>query len=201
MPPTVLVVYCHSNPASFTHAVLEAVTAGLATTPCAVEVVDLYAEGFDPVMSRADREAYLADPESLVRKVAPHVQALAAAEALIFVFPTWYYGPPAMLKGWLERVWLPGHAFEVATRKGDRARGRLQNIRHLVVITTSGSPWWWLKLIRDPVRALFARGLRVLFHPRCRTTWLQLYDMNSATDADRRAFLAKVRGKLAALPR
>jgi putative NADPH-quinone reductase len=194
-----LVVYCHPVPTSFNAAVLETARGALAAAGHAVTVIDLYAEGFDPVMSREEREAYLGDVEMIRRRVAPHVEALAAAEALIFIFPTWYYGPPAMLKGWLERCWLPGHAFDIPRHKGDRARGRLTNIRHLAVLTTSGSPWWWLKLIRDPVRALFARGLRVLFHPRCRVTWLQLYSMNNATDADRAAFLAKVRRRLAAL--
>ena len=50
MRPTVLVVYCHSNPHSYTRAVCDAVLAGLATQPCDVELVDLYADGFDPVL-------------------------------------------------------------------------------------------------------------------------------------------------------
>jgi putative NADPH-quinone reductase len=197
----ILLVFCHPVPTSFNAAVFATAKAALQRGGHELTVLDLYAENFDPVMRRAEREAYLTDPESLVRNVAGHVAALESAEALIFVFPTWYYGPPAMLKGWLERVWLPGHAFDVPKAKGDRARGRLQNIRHFVVITTSGSPWWWLKLIRDPLKSLFARGLRVLFHPHCRTIWLQLYSMNSATDEERKTFLAKVERKLAALPK
>ncbi|MBM3526143.1 MAG: flavodoxin family protein, partial [Alphaproteobacteria bacterium] len=160
---------------------------------------DLYAEGFDPVLSRHERERYLGDCASNVAAVAPHVEALNWAEALVFVFPIWFYGPPAMLKGWLERVWLPGVAFEIPRYKGDRARGKLHNIRKLVVITSSGSPWWWLKLIRDPARNLFARGLRVLFARSCHVEWLQLYNMNNASDDDRRRFVARVERRLGAL--
>ena len=86
------------------------------------------------------------------------------AESLVLIFPTWMYGPPAMLKGWFERVWLPGVAFEIPRGQQKRAIGLFSNIRRLTVVTTSGSPRWWLWLIRDPCRNLFARGFRVLFH-------------------------------------
>jgi putative NADPH-quinone reductase len=149
-------------------------------------------------MSRAERESYLLTPEHNAAGVTEHVRALTEAEALVFVFPTWFYGPPAILKGWLERVWLPGIAFDVPRFKGDRARGKLDTIKRYAVITTSGSPWWWLKLIRDPTRGLFARGLKVLFSRGCRMDWLQLHDMNNRTDDDRRAFLARVEARLGA---
>jgi putative NADPH-quinone reductase len=196
----ILLVYCHPVPTSFNAALFATVREVLTKAGHDLRVTDLYAEKFDPVMSRAEREIYLTDAATLARNLAPHVEALEWAEALIFIFPTWYYGPPAMLKGWLERVWLPDRAFEVPKAKGDRARGKLTNIRRLVVVTTSGSPWWWLKVIRDPVKSLFKRGLRVLFHPHCRTIWLQLYSINSSTHSDRQAFLAKVEARLAALP-
>ena len=69
----------------------------------------------------------------------------------------------------------------------------------LVGITTSGSPWWWMRLIRDPGRSLWTRGLRPIFHPRCRYVWRQLYSMNHRTEADRTAFLARVERTLARL--
>jgi NAD(P)H dehydrogenase (quinone) len=73
---------------------------------------------------------------------------------LVVIYPTWYYGVPAMLKGWLERVWLPGVTFEIATGKQRRPRTKLQHIKLLAGITTSGSPWWWIRLIRDPGRSM-----------------------------------------------
>ena len=112
----------------------------------------------------------------------------------------WYYGPPAMLKGWLERVWLPGIAFEVADARLRRTKGKLGHIRLFAGITTSGSPWWWIRLIRDPGRSLWTRGLRPLFSPNCRVIWLQLYDMNNSTEKDRTGFLARVERILQRIP-
>ena len=191
-----LIVYCHPVPSSYAHALLEATRGALAQAGHDLKTIDLYGENFDPVMSRAERETYLSDPQGNARKVQSHVDALLWAEGLVFVFPTWFYGPPAMLKGWFERVWLPEIAFGVPRHKGDRAQGKLGDIRRVVVVTTSGSPWWWLRLIRDPGRSFFTRGLRPLFARGCRVQWLQLYNMNNATDADRRDFLAKVSRQL-----
>ena len=108
------------------------------------------------------------------------------------IYPTWMFGPPAMLKGWLERVWLPGVTFDVTDAKQMRVKPKLQNIRYFIGITTSGSPWWWLKVIRDPGRNLWIRGLRVLIARRCKVMWHQLYNMNHSTEVDRTRFIARV---------
>ena len=104
-----------------------------------------------------------------------------------------------MLKGWLERVWLTGVTFEISHGKHHRPKPKMDHIRLFVGITTSGSPWWWIKLIRDPGRSLWTRGLRILFNRRCKVVWQQLYNMNHTNDADRSAFLVKVERRLKAL--
>jgi putative NADPH-quinone reductase len=195
----VLVVFCHPDPASYCAALRDAALAALARAGHAVDLLDLYASGFDPVLSAAERATYLADTARNVAGVADHVERLRRAEALVVVYPTWFYGPPAMLKGWLERTWLPGVAFAPPRFKGERVRGALTNIRAFVGITTSGAPWWWLRLIRDPGRSLFMQGLRPLYAPACRARWLQLHSMNNASAADRERFLARVGRVLAAL--
>lgn len=195
----VLLVACHPLPESYGAALRERAHATLAAAGHEVELLDLYAEGFDPVLSAAERRSYLAATGENIAGVQRHVDLLRWAEGLLFVFPTWFYGPPAMLKGWLERTWLPGVAFEVPARKGARARPGMQHIQWLGCITTSGSPWWWLQVIGDPGRKLFTRGLRALFARRCRVTWLQLFDMNNATDRDRGRFLERVGRTLAAV--
>lgn len=194
-----LVVHCHPDEASFSAALYRAACEALEGAGHELRRADLYAEGFEPVLSREERRAYLGDPAAIERKVQPHVDALRWAEHLVFVFPTWFYGPPALLKGWLERVWLPGVAFEPSKVKGRPPAPGLRNIRRLTVVTTSGSPWWWLKVVGDPGRKLFARGLRALFARGCRTTWLQLHDMNNVTREDTSRFLAKVSRTLGAL--
>lgn len=188
----ILVVYCHPVPTSYAAALRDCALAALARAGHETRLLDLYREGFDPVMSPLERERYLTDGEANIAGVQPHVDALRWAEGLLFVFPTWYFGPPAMLKGWLERTWLPGVAFRVPRFKGDRQGPLMQHVRWLGVITTSGSPRWWLFLLGDPVRRLFARALRALFARRCRVQWLQLYSMNNTTPEDRARFLARV---------
>lgn len=194
----VLLVYCHPVEASFCAAVRDRALQTLQVQGHDVRVIDLYGEGFDPVLSREERLRYLDDTAGNLAGVQSHVDALRWAQGLVFVYPTWFYGPPAMLKGWLERTWLPGVAFSVAQRKGERPGPGMQHIRWLCWITTSGSPWWWLQLISDPGRKLFVRGLRALFARSCKVQWLQLFNMNNATDRERRRFLARVEHTLAA---
>jgi putative NADPH-quinone reductase len=195
----VLMVYCHPVEGSYNAALRDRALHTLREAGHEVELVDLYREGFDPVLGTDERIAYLADTAFVVERVRRHVDLIRWAEGMLFVYPTWYYGPPAMLKGWLERTWLPGVAFTVPKKKGEKPGPGLQHIRWLGCITTSGSPWWWLQVISDPGRRLFTRGLRALFAPRCKVTWLQLFSMNNATDGDRSRFLERVGRTLAAI--
>ncbi len=195
-----LLVHCHPDPDSFGAALRRTAVDALRGAGQELREIDLYAEGFDPVLSLQERRTYLNDTQKNIDGVAHHVEALRWAEGWLVIYPTWYYGAPAMLKGWLDRVWLPGVTFRVASAKERTITGELKNIRLFVGITTSGSPWWWLKVIGDPGRSLFMKGLRPLYARRCRMRWLQLHNMNHVTDADREAFLARVRQQLAALP-
>ena len=194
-----VVVYCHPIPESFNGALYGAAVSTLQAGGHLLRCFDLYAEGFQPVLSREERAAYLTDPAFIETRVQAHTDALKWAEHLVFVFPIWFYGPPAMLKGWLERVWLPGVAFLPPPEKGAVAVPGLRHITRLTVITHGGSPWWWLKVIGDPARKLFTRGLRALMAKNCKTTWLQLHNMNNVTRADCEAFIQKVQNTLKAM--
>ena len=186
-----LVVYCHPNPDSLSGALYKVAVSTLTSCGHTVRAIDLYAEDFQPVLSREERIAYLGNPGLIEARVQPHADALRWAEHLVFVFPIWFYGPPAMLKGWLERVWLPGVAFLPPPRKGAPAVPGLRQVQRLTVITHGGSPWWWLKVIGDPARKLFTRGLRALMAKNCKTTRLQLHNMNNVRRAECEAFAGK----------
>ena len=194
-----LVVYCHPNPQSFSAALYEKTVATLKATGNELRCFDLYAENFQPILTLDERVAYLPNPGFIETRVQPHVDALKWAEHLVFVFPIWFYGPPAMLKGWLERVWLPGVAFLPPPQKGKAAVPGLRHIQRLTVITHGGAPWWWLKVVGDPAKKLFMRGLRALMATTCKTTWLQLHNMNNVTRADCDGFLTKVATTLQAM--
>jgi putative NADPH-quinone reductase len=194
-----LLVFCHPCADSFGAALRDAAVAALQAAGHELRQIDLYSEGFDPVLSAAEKRSYLPDTAQNIAGVATHVEALRWAEGWVVVYPTWFYGPPALLKGWLDRVWLPGVAFSLSKGRQRTIGGQLSNIRLFAGISTSGAPWWWLKFIGDPGRSLFMRGLRPLYARGCRMHWLQLYNMNHASAAEREAFVARVRRRLAAL--
>lgn len=192
----VLIVFCHPYEESFGAAMLERATKALSKSGHDIRTLDLYRDGFDPVLSRNEWLSYMTETDKNIAALQDHVDALLWAEGLVLIYPTWMYGPPAMLKGWMERVWLPGVAFDVAPERKRGLIGRMSNIRLFAVITTSGSPRWLLWLIRNPGRNMLMRGQRPLFHPRCRMHWLQLYDMDHTSPDERARFLAKIETRL-----
>ena len=72
----------------------------------------------------------------------------------------------------------------------------MTNIRHIVGITSYGSPWWWIRVVRDPGRRTLTTGIRAICHPKCKTTWMAHYRIDESTDASRKAFLRRVERKL-----
>jgi NAD(P)H dehydrogenase (quinone) len=164
-----------------------------------VRLIDLCAQAFDPVMSPGERRGYDQDVP-VPADLDSHVAALRWAQGLIFVYPTWWYAQPAILKGWIDRVWRPGIAFTLHDT-GQRLRPALDNIRLIGVITTFGSPWWfWTFLIGAPGRKIILRGLRYCTHRRTRTFWLGLHEIDAQTKASRSRFIARVRARIARIP-
>ncbi|MEY3665343.1 MAG: hypothetical protein RLZZ153_1525 [Pseudomonadota bacterium] len=194
-----LIVFCHPDPESFGAAIYRTACEALRSAGHELRCIDLYADGFNPVFTLEEKRSYLGDTARNIAGVASHVEALKWAEGWVAVYPSWFYGLPAMFKGWLERVWLPGVAFTVAKAKQRRIGGELSNIRLFIGITTSGSPWWWLKLIGDPGRSLLMKGLRPLYARHCQRHWLQLCNMNHVTADERDDFLQRVYRELSAL--
>lgn len=192
----VLVIFCHPDDDSFNAAIYRTAIDTLLGSGHELRSHDLYREGFQPIMTGDEWLSYASGADPLLARNAQHIEDLRWCEALIAIYPTWYYGVPAMLKGWIECVWLPGVSFDVANGKGKRARLLLRNIKTFVGITTSGSPWWWLKLIGDPGRKMWTRGLFMRLVTCTRSVWLQLYNMNHSTQADRAAFLARIDRRL-----
>jgi NAD(P)H dehydrogenase (quinone) len=191
----VLVVYCHPVPESFCAAVRDAALDAIAAKGCEARLVDLYAENFDPVMRDGERREYNerapADPA-----LAQHIAHLRWAEAIVFVYPTWWYGLPAMLKGWLDRVWAKDVAF--ALDPGGRITPLMGHIRKIAVVTTCGAPRWWSHIVGHPGRKTILRGIRALCAKRCKTLFVAHYLMDASTPQSRQAFLGQVRQRLKA---
>lgn len=190
----VLLVHCHPRADSFSAALRATAVSALEAAGHAVETIDLYAENFDPRLSGDERGGYY-DEAEIPPDIAGHVAALRRAEILVLVYPTWWFGMPAMLKGWFDRVWRPGVAFALG---GARVlQPRLSNIRRIAVVTTYGSPRWLLWLVGWPDRKLVRRGICVLCAPRCRLDWIALTGMDGVTPQARERFVGRVRQRLA----
>jgi putative NADPH-quinone reductase len=187
----VLVVYAHPLSDSFAAALRDTVVQRLHAAGHEVDHCDLYAESFDPVLTAAERRAYNTQHPDL-SAVDAHVARLRAAEALVLCFPTWWYGMPAILKGYFDRVWTNEVAFTLPPG-GGAIRPALSNIKKFWVVTTYGSPWWLMTLVlRHPVRAVLLGGLARLCGRGVRTRFLAMSNIDGASRARCAAFLAKV---------
>lgn len=185
----VLLLYAHPVETSFVAALHGRVVDTLRDRGHAIDDCDLNAEGFDPVLSRQDRLDYHEVGPNQVR-VASHVARLRDAEALVLVYPVWNFGFPAILKGYLDRVFLPGVSFDIA-ESGDLTY-RLRHIRRLAAVCTYGGDRWRALLMSDPPRRSVTRMLRAQVAAGASCDYLACYDMNHTTPTRRDAFLAKV---------
>ncbi|WP_237213850.1 NAD(P)H-dependent oxidoreductase [Falsiroseomonas oryziterrae] len=189
----VLMIHAHPRADSLSAALRDAAKAALEGAGHRVELRDLYAERFDPVLSSEERDRYHDVPANL-EGIEDHVASLRRAEALVLVYPTWWYGLPAILKGWLDRVWAPGVAFTLGAGAIEPA---LTNIRRIAVVTTYGSPTWLLWYIGRPDRKLFGRALRRLCAKDCTVEFVTLTRMDHRTRAECEGFVARVRAHFA----
>ena len=186
-----LIVYCHPNPQSFNAAVLEVVLTRLRAAGAEIRLNDLYARGFAPVLSEDELANYLEHPANL-EGVKRDVEDLRWCDTLIFVYPTWWYGLPAMLKGWLDRVLVPQEAFLMPDADNADIRAGLTHITRLGVFTTCGASWWLTRFIGAPGRRTLLRGVRLLCNRRCRTFFAAHYKMDASTPDSRASHLGTV---------
>ena len=186
----VLVVLAHPNEDSLNHAVATRACAALRSCGHEVRLLDLYALGFRATMSPEEREAYHSDRPILDELVVEHAALLSSAEALVFIYPTWWSSLPAILKGWIERVFVPGVGFRF--NSAGKVRPGIPHVRHVVGISTYGSPWPYVKFVNDNGRRTILRTVRLNAGWRTRTKWFALYRVDTSTAAEREAFMAKV---------
>ena len=185
----VKVVYAHPVETSFNAAIYATVTETLKQRGHEIDACDLYAENFPAIMSRADRLLYHEIPanRALAR---PWIERLETAEALVMVFPTWVFAPPAILKGFCEKVFVPGFAFELVDGK---VRGAMRHLKRVGGVSTYGGTRVRALLAGDPPRKLLTRILRAYVGPAVPVSFMGCYDMNRIDEARGRAFLDKVR--------
>lgn len=190
-----LIVLAHPAERSLSHLFAQTAHEALSSSGHKTILRDLHAEKFDPVLNSNERAAYYASSADTAA-IAEHAAHLAATETLVLVFPTWWYGMPAILKGWLDRVFAPGVAFDHASDFGP-IKPRLTKLKKIVVITTLGSPAWidWL-VMRRPVRRILKTAVFGLCAPQAKFTMLSLYKAESVDAARLESFMRRIRSAL-----
>jgi putative NADPH-quinone reductase len=184
----VVVVLGHPSADSYCAAIFEMIVRALELQPSHnVTAIRLADEKFVPAMSTAERVAYETGTPLISDETKRHAEVLLQADALIFVYPTWWSGLPAQLKGWLERVFVLGVAFRF--NKHGKIRPNLQNVRHIIGVSTYGSPWRYVKLINDNGRRTLTRAIRMSTGLRTRTMWCGIYALDTCTQQQREKFI------------
>ena len=190
------VVHCHPLTDSFDHALYETIVETLGRNGHGVVATDLYRESFQPAMTEAERRSYIGNDYDL-SEVAEYARILKSVDGIILCFPHWFFSMPAMLKGWADRVWGPGVAFTYDPKDGHLTPA-LSNIKLFGVVTSYGSPWWIVHLYAGNAgHKVLMRGMKPLCAKDARSFYMAHYDMDHSTEASRRAFLDKVRRRIA----
>ncbi|WP_455139868.1 NAD(P)H-dependent oxidoreductase [Thermophilibacter sp.] len=189
-----LVVYCHPWEGSFNHAILGAACRGLDRAGARYEVCDLYADGFQPAMTREELACYN-EGRALDPLVARYQGQLARAHRLVLVFPVWWNDVPAMLRGWLDRVMLPGFSWEAT---GAGLAGRLGHIERVDAYTTSSNPTDFMReRLGDGIQGTLLDA--TFWQLGCGAgTWHNFGGIDQSTPEGRAAWLAQVEDELAA---
>lgn len=145
-----LLVHAHPRSDSLTAQVADLAHARLKDEGGTVDVLDLYAEGFDPVLRPADEPDWEDREKRYSPEVHAHMDRILAADDIVIVFPVWWMAPPAVLKGWIDRVWNYGFAY-------GRSKPRLAAKRML-----------WLALMGNPAEEIEHLGLSAVLDAQLR---------------------------------
>lgn len=189
-----LVVYCHPVEGSFCSSMRDAAVDGLQQAGHHVDVIDLAALDFNPVMSRNEWDLYRTSKGEIPPGMEEHVALVKQAEILVFVYPTWWSTLPAQLKGWVERVMIYGVAYTL--NSNNKVRPALTQVKHIYIFSTFGSPRWYCTFIHDNGKRVLSRALR-LSTGRARATSRALHSMDTQSNDRRQKFLQDITRTLA----
>ena len=190
-----LVVYCHPKEGSFNAAIRDLVQDKLRAAGAETRLSDLYARQFSAVLTPQEWAGYLDAPANQA-PVSQDVADILWCDTLIFIYPTWWYGLPAILKGWLDRALLPEVAFLMPDGANKTIRPGLHHINRLAIFTTCGASWWLTTYVGAPGKRTLTHGVGLLCAPRHKRVFAAHYLMDSSTDVSRARHLAKVAAKM-----
>jgi len=187
-----LVVYAHPNPASYSNGILQTVVDALKSKGNEVAVRDLYATKYNPVLSAQD----LADVYSgkLPKEIADEQTLITNADTIILIYPLWWTGFPAILKGWIDRTFTYGFAYKI----GEAGIEGLLKGKKALLITAHGTP----KEYYEPAgmfKSLLQTQDKGVFEFSGVEAEHLFFAVMGKEQAEREAFLAEVKAKVESL--
>jgi putative NADPH-quinone reductase len=194
----VLVVLAHPSQTSFVSFISSEVLEELHTGGHDVRQHDLWAENFNPVFTPFERLNHVGDVQEKLKhlpELRQHIEDLQWCDALVLIYPTWWSGQPAMLKGWFDRILMNEVAW-VLPEGAARIRPLLTNVRRLIVVTTHGSSKFINALEGESGKRTVFRSVRLMFHRRVRCTWLAQYGVDTSCVRQRQKFAIHVRRRI-----
>lgn len=194
----VLVVLAHPSQESFVSFLCSEVIAELSSGGHEIRHHDLWAENFNPVFTPYERLNHVGDVAEKLNELPElrqHIEDLQWCDALVLVYPTWWSGQPAILKGWFDRVLMNGVAW-VLPEGAARIRPLLTNVKRLVVVTTHGSSKFVNALEGESGKRTAFRSVRLMLNRRVRCEWIAMYGVDNATVKQREKFSSHVRRRV-----
>jgi NAD(P)H dehydrogenase (quinone) len=189
----VLIIRAHPLDDSFNFAVLQATLNGLKQAGHETTLIDLNKDDFDPRLKAEERRTYH-DHAYVPPDLQRYVDLIRSHEAMVYVFPTWCFGVPAILKGFFDRVFRPGVAFDI---DGALVTPLFTNIKKIAGVSTYGRARWMAIGMGDPPRTQIVKYVKWFCAKGCKTEYIAHYHMNASTDTSRAKFLAKVDARMA----
>jgi putative NADPH-quinone reductase len=191
-----LVVIAHPASESLCRTLAATAVKTLKTSGHEVLTEDLYRHEFAPALTVAERASYYG-PRYETTALQPEINRLLSAEGLVICFPTWWFSFPAILKGWFDRAWAPGVAYDHANDLGS-IKPRLHGLRRVLAVTSLGSPWWVDRIVmRQPVKRVLKTAILGACAPASKFEMLSFYKSETLSGAQVERFSARVERTLA----
>ncbi len=185
----ILIVFDHPYEKSYCAALLHEVRSGAEAAGHVVDLIDLYREGFRPVLTQTELERY-AEGFTEDQQLVDYRRRIDQADHLVFIFPVWWQVMPALTKGFLDRVLVPPWSFRETS--GIVPKGNLTHAS-ATLLTTMGFPHWYYRIhFSNALSGAFLRGTLGFVGIR-RRRWLNFGNIGRVSDAKRRRDLRRVR--------
>lgn len=185
----VLVVYAHPYEKSYNKALLESTLKGLKKGNHEVDLVDLYEDEFQPVLSKSDLY-HASKGEAVDSQIISYQKRFEKAEHVIFIFPIWYESMPAIMKGFLDRVFSNGWAYKSVPGKS-MPEGQLKHLK-ATVVSTMGAPGFIYKLfLNNALEGVLIKGA-LKFSGIKNVRWHKISNIQKLSDASRKKWLTNI---------